>query len=83
VKPLNPRFFLKRLRWEVHLQIRKGDQFVDESWIRMHEVKREIQRLTSEKGTMASDLEAHNNDANWQFAKYKEDVASLEVLDMT
>lgn len=46
-KPLNRRFFLKRVRWLAHVQIRKGDQFVDALWIRLNQVRAQLRDLES------------------------------------
>jgi len=82
MKPLSCRYFLKRLRWEAHVQIRKGDQFVDEKWIQLHDVQGEIKQIESQgQGVhdfhFFSELEKHNTSANHQSASYKGDVKLL------
>jgi len=40
----------KTLRWKAHVQIRKGDQFIDWKWIRMIQLKNEIKILEPKPG---------------------------------
>lgn len=49
-KPINRRFIIKRARWMAHVQIRKGDQFVDALWIRLKEVEAKVKSLESKAG---------------------------------
>lgn len=51
VKPLNKRFFIKRLRWQAHVQIRKGDQFIDMKFVEMNKVRAAITVLEGKDGT--------------------------------
>jgi hypothetical protein len=43
---------MKRLRWECNVQIRKGDQFIDEKWLKYQQVKRDINLLENKGGNL-------------------------------